>query len=291
MRPKPSPRPVVLSDPKLTHESVVSLHGRCARDAAGLFLAEGTRFLARALDHNVPLAGLAFCPRGLSAIGKELVNRAERIGVPLLRASPSEYARLSPGKSLAGENTAAAQGVLLICRQAWEPLPQVVGPLDCWIGVESVRSPGNLGTLLRAGDAAGATGLIVFDRCEGGSESGADPYEAAAVRATMGSIFAHRLVRTTHRGFRRWARDHSVVALGASGESCRDFRSAEYRRPVVLMLGDERSGLTEGQRKTCEEIVRIPMVGSADSLNLAMAGTLMLYEAFRQRKPCVGSEA
>ena len=66
-----------------------------------------------------------------------------------------------------------------------------------------------------------------------------------------------------------------------------DFRSAEYRRAVVLMLGDERKGLTDGQRKTCREIVRIPMIGSADSLNLAMAGTLMLYEAFRQRSPCV----
>jgi TrmH family RNA methyltransferase len=239
----------------------------------------------RAIEHQAVLAGLVFCPYGLTGGAKELVTDLERAGLPLLRVSRSEYGRLSPGTSTAGENPAAGQGVLLLLRQAWEPLPLETASTDCWIGVESVRSPGNLGTLLRAGDASSATGLIVFDRCEGGSESGADPYDPSAVRATMGSLFAHRFVRTTHRAFRVWARAKGVRAIGATGEATTDFREAEYRGPVVLMLGDERKGLSEGQRKTCHDVVRIPMVGSSDSLNLAMAGTLMLYEAFRQRSP------
>lgn len=285
MRPSLSPRPVVSPERKLTHGLVASLHTRRARDQTGLFLAEGVRFAMRALEHQAALAGLVFCPYRLTAGAKELVTCLEQAGLPLLRVSRSEYARLSPGTSTAGENPAAGQGVLLLIRQAWEPLPEVP-PAGCWIGVESVRSPGNLGTLLRAGDASGATGLIVFDRCEGGSESGADPYDPSAVRATMGSLFAHRFVRTTHRAFRGWARTNGVRAIGASGEASNDFRQTEYRGPVVLMLGDERKGLSEGQRKTCHDVVRIPMVGAADSLNLAMAGTLMLYEAFRQREPC-----
>ncbi|RYG26187.1 RNA methyltransferase [bacterium] len=285
MRPNRSPRPVVVPpEPKLTLDFVVSLHHRRARDATGLFLAEGTRFLSRALEHGAALAGLVFCPYRLCGAAKDLVTRCERAGVPLLRVSPQEYSRLSPGASIAGENIASGQGLLVLVRQAWEPLPPAVDSGDLWIGVESVRSPGNLGTLLRAGAAAGACGLIVFDRCEGGSESGADPYDPSAVRATMGSLFAHRLVRTTHRAFRRWARACGVGVVGASGDSVVDYRTVDYCRPMVVMLGDERSGLSDGQRKTCGEVARIPMVGSADSLNLAMAGTLMLYEAFRQRE-------
>ncbi len=285
MRPKPRPlvvRPV--SD--LSFDLVKSLHRRDTRDQRGLFLAEGARFLAAAAEHGTAFAGMVVCPfRLVSAHGRDLVARLERAGVPRLRVSPEEYRSLSPGSSTAGENAAAGQGVLLLLHQRWEPLPERPRPRDLWIGVESVRTPGNLGTLLRSGDASGATGIIVFDRSETGSPEGVDPYEPAAVRATMGSIFAHRLVRTTHRAFRRAPGRSGLLVLGGTPEAADDYRRPDYRRPVVLMLGDERKGLSDGQRATCDGFVRIPMVGAPDSLNLAMAGTLMLYEALNQRQP------
>ena len=101
----------------------------------------------------------------------------------------------------------------------------------------------------------------------------------------MGSLFAHRLVRTTHRAFRRAPGRRGLLVLGGTPEATDDYRQPDYRRAVALMLGDERKGLSEGQRASCDGFVRIPMVGAPDSLNLAMAGTLMLYEALNQRAP------
>jgi TrmH family RNA methyltransferase len=286
MRLKPSPHPIVVRpEPKFTTELVFSLHHRRARDATGLFLAEGARFLSQAIEHSSTFAGLVICPPRLAgSFLREQVTLLERAGVPLIKVGLKEYVSLSPGTSMAGENIAAGQGVIAILRQAWEPGLPETGPSDLWIGIESVRSAGNLGTLLRGGAATGATGLIVFDRSEGGSESGADPYDPNSVRATMGALFSHRLVRTTHRAFRRQAAG-KIAVVGATGEALLDFRSTDFCRPSLIMLGDERQGLSDGQRKSCGSLVRIPMVGSPDSLNLAMAGTLMLYEAFRQRNP------
>lgn len=127
----------------------------------------------------------------------------------------------------------------------------------------------------------------MFDRSAEGSPGGADPFDPQSVRASMGSIFAHRMIRTTHASFRKWARRGDLSVVGASPEAQTDYRSVTYRRGVVLMLGHERSGLSDGQRNTCDRMVRIPMVGSPDSLNLAMAGTLMLYEVLNQRRPVV----
>ena len=286
------PRPLVVRPvPDLSFELVKTLHQRAARDARGLFLAEGARFLSAAIENGAAFAGMVVCPTRLaSAPSRDLVTRLERAGVPRLRASPEEYRALSPGTSDAGENAAAGQGVLMLLHQRWEPLPERPGRRDLWIGVESVRTLGNLGTLLRSGDAAGATGLVVFDRAEGGSPTGVDPYDPAAVRATMGSLFAHRLVRTTHRAFRRAPGRRGLLVLGSTPEATQDYREPDLRRPVVLMLGDERKGLSEGQRATRDGFVRIPMVGAPDSLNLAMAGTLMLYEALNQRRPVGHSE-
>jgi len=139
-----------------------------------------------------------------------------------------------------------------------------------------------VGTILRTGDAVGASGLIVFDRSAEGSANGVDPFDPGTVRATMGSIFRHRFVRTTHREFRRWGR---LTAIGASPTATSDYRTIDYRRPVLMMLGDERAGLSEGQKRTCNTLARIPMTGHPDSLNIAMAGAVMLYEIHNQRHP------
>ena len=284
---RPRPRPIVARPiPDLSSKLILSLHARLSRDARGLFLAEGARFLAQAIEHDAALAGIVICPFRLNgSLLRETVTRVERAGVPLLKVPTAEYRDLSPGSSGAGENAAAGQGVLLALRQRWESLPDVVEPDHLWIGVESVRTPGNLGTLMRSGDAVGATGLVVFDRSEAGSPLGVDPYDPAAVRATMGSLFSHRLIRTTHRVFRRWPLRRAVTVYGGTPEGAVDYRVPDYRGPTLLMLGDERNGLSPGQRGTCDGFVRIPMVGAPDSLNLAMAGTLMLYETLNQRNP------
>lgn len=292
MRPNSSPLPVVVGrlDRPFTTEFVKSLQCRHARDETGSFLAGGARFLTCAWDNAATFAGLVICPALLHGTEAwEMVDALRGAGVLCLRVQPDVYRELSFCRSSEPHDdrlpAAARQGVLAVLRQWWEPLPASVHRNDLWLAVESVRSAGNLGTLLRSADAAGATGLIVFDRSEDGSPSGPDPYDPSVVRATMGSLFRHRMIRTTHRSFRRWRLRSEVSVVGATPEGAVDYRSLAYRRPVVLMLGDERTGLSDGQRNTCDRFARIPMAGGPDSLNLAMAGTLMLYEVYNQRHP------
>jgi len=101
----------------------------------------------------------------------------------------------------------------------------------------------------------------------------------------MGAIFAMRHVATSHGSFRDWRCRAQVQVLGATGEAAEDYRLKSYRAPTVLLLGNERSGLSEAQRATCDAFIKIPMAAGIDSLNVAMAGTVLLYEAFNQRHP------
>lgn len=258
----------------LTPEFVSSLRDRDRRDRYGLFLAEGLRFLCTAVDTGYPISGLVVCRKLLhGALAHTLIRRA---GVPTLELSEAEFVRLSAAEE--------PQGVLLILRQAWHPLPQRVGPRDIWLGVERIRTPGNLGTLMRSASAVGATGVMVFAP----ARDRADPFDPSCVRASMGSCFRMRVVGTTHREFRSWRHRHELMVVGADGGADRDYRQVKYRRPVLLMLGNERDGLSEEQLNTCDGFMRIPMVGEVDSLNVAMAGSVLLYEAWSQRNPVKG---
>src|SRR5262249_18453803 len=158
-------------------------------------------------------------------------------------------------------------------RQRWSSSEALAHPgRDAlWIALEHMRSPGNLGSLLRTCDAVGATGVVL-------TGDDVDPYDPTAVRATMGSLFSQRLVRASPEEIARLNRYGEYIVVGATPEATRDFRTLSYRRPVLLVLGSERSGLSETQRGLCDELVRIPMCGGCESLNLAVAASVLLYE-------------
>jgi len=128
--------------------------------------------------------------------------------------------------------------------------------------------------LMRTSAATGAAGFILIG-------DSIDPFDPAVVRATMGSLFKQMIVRTSLDQLRQWLRMNKVDVIGASPDGFEDYREASYTRPAVLMLGSERKGLTEEQRGLCNRIVRIPMIEGMDSLNVAVAGSLLLYEMFR----------
>jgi TrmH family RNA methyltransferase len=143
--------------------------------------------------------------------------------------------------------------------------------------VEGARSPGNLGSLLRTCLATGARGVFVV--------GDGDPYDPGCVRATMGALHGLQLARATPEELARLARRDGVRVVGACPDGALDFRAPSYRGPTVIVLGCERKGLTPAIRRACDALVRIPMVGPLDSLNLAVAGSIVLYEAFGQRHP------
>ena len=280
MRHSSASEPLVNLPPRELNLAVVHrLYDRRIRDRERLFLAEGVRFLHKAEEQDWPIAGLGICPRLLAGeSANALVRRLTGRGAPRRNVSTDEFRQLTRLPT-----DEQPQGVLVIAHQRWDLLPQSVASGEIWLGLESIRSPGNLGSLMRTAAAVGATRVVVFDRSVEGSENGLDPFDPLAVRASMGGLFALRFTRTTHREFRQWNRETGMWAIGADAAAEVDYRYADYSNATIVMLGDERKGLSPGQRATCQSLVRIPMAPGLDSLNVAVSGGLILYEAARNK--------
>ena len=242
-------------------------HDRGYRDSRGLFFIEGVRNFIEAVDYHFPVDTLLYSEKLLiQPLARKLVRRLKRSGVPFARVTPEQFRRVS--------RTERASGIAAILRQRVLRLDQInLIDSPCWTALSHVRSPGNLGTLMRTSAATGAAGFILLG-------DSIDPFDPAVVRATMGALFKQTLVRTTVDQLRRWACLNKVAVIGASPDGSADYREASYGCPVVLMLGGERKGLTAKQRSVCNRIVRIPMAEGMDSLNVAVAGSLLMYEVF-----------
>ncbi|HEU4324168.1 MAG TPA: RNA methyltransferase [Roseiflexaceae bacterium] len=238
------------------------------RDMHRQFFVEGVRNVVTAADHGFTVDALVYSERLLIApVARRLVRNLKRAGVPFARVSPEQFRTIS--------QTEQASGVGAVLRQHIRPLPDAGA--GCWVALGPVRSLGNLGTLVRTAAATGADGFILLDPA-------VDPFDPAVVRATMGALFGQRLARATHQEFAHWARRHRVQVVGASPDGPVEYDRLRYSRPTAIMLGEERAGLSEAQRAVCQQLVRIPMVGAVDSLNLAVAGSLLLYEVFRSAR-------
>jgi TrmH family RNA methyltransferase len=247
------------------------LRRREERDRTGLYYIEGMRFVDQAITHGVRIETLVVSRPLLShPYAQRLLKRQERLGTSIVDVSPEILQRIS----LVDD----PQGIGAIVHQRWERLSDLqIGDELCWLAHDFVRSPGNLGTMLRTAEAVGAAGMILLDR-------ETDPYEPAAVRATMGALFAQRFVRATRDEFIQWKRRVHAFLVGTSPTASRDYSEVVYRRPTVLLMGEERKGLPQELQALCDEMVSIPMVGKSDSLNLAIATSILLYEVFNQRR-------
>jgi TrmH family RNA methyltransferase len=246
------------------------LQTRQARDRAGLFFIEGIRFVAQAMRQDVPVETLVVAPGLLlNPFGQKLVRLLRGAGTPCLTVSPDVFRHIS----LALE----PQGIGAVIQQRWHPLERV-RPSDglCWIALDEVQSPGNLGSIVRTADAVGAAGVVLLG-------TATDPFHPTAVRASMGSMFSQRFVRASPAEFAAWKNQHACTLIGTSPTAALDYRAARYQPPVVLFMGCERQGLSQEHQAMSDLMVKIPMVGRCDSLNLAVATGVMLYEIFNQR--------
>jgi TrmH family RNA methyltransferase len=241
---------------------------RRAREASGCIFVEGIRNFITALDHGWSLQTLVYSERLLIApVARKWVRRLKRANTPYCKVTPEQF------RSISG--APRASGVAAILHQKMVRLEQVpVTGRACWMAVGQIRTPGNLGTLMRTACAAGAAGFFFLG-------DGADAFHPQAVRASMGAIFALPLVRTNVPNLRRWIQQHGVQVIGASPDGDVLFNRTNYGARVMLMIGEERRGLTAEQRALCDQLVRIPMQDNLDSLNAAVAGSLLLYEVLR----------
>ena len=249
-----------------TVKAARALHMRKAREESGQFLAEGLKIVTEAVE-------LGHAPRMLlysaEAIAHPLARRA-RVATEAAGGEAIEVSRDILSKISRRDNP---QTVLAVFDQAFAPL----GALDpaaapCWVALEAVRDPGNLGTIVRTADAAGCGGVILVGDC-------CDPYSVEAVRATMGSVFAVKIAKASVPEFLAWRAAWPGSVVGTLLSAATDFRAATYAPPSLILMGNEQAGLTPELAAACDVTVKIPMRGRADSLNLAVATGVMIYAA------------
>jgi RNA methyltransferase, TrmH family len=248
-----------------------SLDMRKVRRDSGLFVAEGISVLATARAAGWSPRMLVFLAGSAGqGVASELLAWASTAGAECLEVSPAVLAKVA-----AKDNPQTMLGVFA---QQWVDAPPLacVGEEAVWVALEAVRDPGNLGTIVRTADAAGANGVILVG-------TSCDPYSREAVRASMGSIFHVALVRLGLERFLAWAGGWKGDMVGTTLSSQEDFRAVAYRVPTLLAMGSEGPGLSPKMAAACSRLVKIPMVGRLDSLNLAVATALMLYEIRRDR--------
>jgi RNA methyltransferase, TrmH family len=249
-----------------TVKFIRSLEMRKVRRETDLFVAEGASILVMARDNGWHPSTLVFhSGTRMTPVHRQLVEWAANSEAEILEVSEAVLAKIASKEN--------PQNMLAVFAQRWQelPHPSEVSENDLWLALAEVRDPGNLGTIIRTADAVGASGVILVGSC-------CDPYAREAVRATMGSIFSVPLVRTDCARFLGWRREWRGDVIGTHLGAKEDFRSVRYRGPTLLLMGSEGPGLSEELTRSCTRLVKIPMAGGLDSLNLAIATALALYQ-------------
>jgi TrmH family RNA methyltransferase len=249
---------------------VRSLREKRHRREEGLFLAEGLRILTEAREAGKLPAFLFFTRESAGhELVRALISATEAGGGEAIETSADILSKLS-GK----DNPGAVVGV-------YPDFAAPLGSLDrtragIWLVAERLRDPGNLGTILRTADAVGAGGLILVDDC-------VDPFSVEAVRASMGAIFTVPVARASWAEFHGWLRGGPGQLVGLSLDTATDYRAARYEAPTFLLTGNEAQGMPDAMAAACDLLVKIPMLGKADSLNAAVATAVMAYEVLAQQ--------
>ncbi len=261
-----------VANPKIKH--IRKLFDKKYREAHQQYYLEGLRIVAEAIEQNAPLEAIIVCYDLLkSDFGVNLVRQQAEKGIELIEVGEEVFRKISQKDG--------PQGLAGIGKQVWGSLEleQAHDP-KLWIALDRVQDPGNLGTILRTGDAVGCKGVILLEQCT-------DPYDLSSLRASMGAIFNTKLVKSNYAEFAEWVRQNDLPVVGTSDSAETDYQSIEYPAHVVILMGSEREGLKKEYYSLCWQVVRIPMIGKSDSLNLAVSTGIVLYEYFnQQRKKC-----
>ena len=239
------------------------------RDQQNAFMAEGLKLVIDALDLGWTIKTLVFAKSALGNPAVEKVAaRTVSVGGTVLEVSEKVLSAITRRDN--------PQMVVGVFTQRYANLKDI-RPADgeVWVGLDRVRDPGNLGTIIRAVDAVGARGVVLIGETT-------DPFAVETVRATMGSIFAVPVAKASAEAFLAWRKTFSGMVAGTHLKGAVDYRSVDFgRRPVLLLMGNEQQGLPDTLAGACDRLLRIPQAGRADSLNLAVATGVMLFEIRR----------
>jgi len=245
-----------------------SLRDKKERRREGLFLAEGLRILTEAREAGFLPQRIFFAEGQKHPLLDRLIAETEAAGGEAIETHANILHKIS-GK----ENPQTVLGVFPAFPTLLDTLDRSTA--DLWIVAQSLRDPGNLGTILRTGDAVGAGGLILVDES-------VDPFSVEAVRASMGALFTQRIAMASWADFLTWLRAGPGELVGTSLNAVQDYQQPRYARPCFILVGNEAQGLPVDYEAACDLLVKIPMRGKADSLNAAVATAVMAYEVLNQ---------
>jgi len=250
------------------------LRERHHRNKLGLFLIEGFRELQRASDNAIAIDKLFICPElFLGSNEKKLIDAIENQGATVIPCSEQVFRKMSYRDR--------PDGLLAVSPQKRYGLDYLAKKLDgvknpLLIIAEAIEKPGNLGTIIRTADATGCHGVIVCNRCT-------DVTNPNVVRASTGTLFCLPVVEATSEETLSWLKENGIASIAARPQATKTYLEAPMKGPCAIVVGCEQLGLSSVWQQGATVDVRIPMLGTADSLNVAQATTIVLYEALRQR--------
>jgi len=251
-------------------KEVKALKDKKAREDMKLFFIEGTRFVEEALKENVEIVRIFFSEQLLhNSSGERIYTQASSLKIDMFSVSDKLFKEIS--------DTENPQGILAVIKIKPNNMEDVLKDNSFIVILDSIQDPGNVGTLIRTADAAGATGIIMSKGC-------VDLYNPKVLRSTMGSVFhipvcfSDNLVDTLEA---LKARGIKVYASHLKGS--RNYFDADMGYNTAIIVGNEAKGISDEVASHADVLVRIPMPGKAESLNASVAGSLLMYESVRQR--------
>ena len=241
------------------------------RDRARLFLAEGPRLVAEAAAVGPEIVTLIVAPDLLTDEGRRAMRLAlTRDSPQVLEVTPEVMETVSPRHG--------SDGLAAVVRQRWERLADIDPyAASCWVAVKEIGQPWSIGTILRVCSAVGGGGAVLIG-------DSTDPYDALAVRASLGAVFSQRLAKASFSEFASWKQRHGCLVIGTSPCAPADYREVAYRPPAVVFMGSERIGLTPQEQALCDTMISIPMLGRCESHHVAVATGIVLYEVLNQTR-------
>ena len=248
-------------------KTIKSLSQRKYRNELNLFVAEGIRVCKEGLNNNWSFKYLLYDKSHIyNHLINDLINDVLSKGGDVIGVTSNILKKISHKEN--------PQNVLGVIEQKWSCLPLNLNK-NTFVALECIRDPGNLGTVIRTMDAVGARVCILLGECT-------DPFSYESVRASMGAIFNIDIIRVNLDDFIKWKIKNKVGLIGTALKNANDYTKTKWDYPFVLVAGNERKGLSKKILSYCDQIIKIPMLGSSDSLNLAVSTGVILYESIRK---------
>lgn len=243
---------------------VRKLNTRKERESTGLFYIEGIRHVVEAIQVGGDLEFILHSPELLTSdIGRQSIEKAEKMGISVKEVTEEVF------RSFALKDNPS--GVAAVAKQNWLRLDEITYMKGLWTALVDIQDPGNLGSVLRTSEGAGGKGVILIDNVT-------DPYHPTAVRASMGAIFTQVIYSASTKELTRWKSKTNYHVVGAFTENAVNYRQYNYPEDIILMMGSEQKGLNKTHEQICNGSIVIPMKGKIDSLNLAAAASIILFE-------------